>query len=103
MMAKTNEPIKQDSSMHVPVLVFTIIFWGCLAVGAAGMDSFIGTVGAVLMIVFSYLIYLIVSCCCSDVRGYMLNMKAFDDYKTMYDGMVNGKGYFSFWIQCYHY
>ena len=59
LMAKTNEPIKKDSSMHAPVLVCTIIFWGCLSVGAAGMNSFIGTVGAIVMMVLSYLIYLV--------------------------------------------
>jgi hypothetical protein len=27
----------------------------------------------------------------------------FDDYKQTYDKMVKGKGYFTFWIECYHY
>ena len=98
MMAKTNKPIKQDSSMHAPVLVTNLIFWTCLAVGAAGSDSFIGTAGAIAMIVVSYLIYLIAVCCCSDMKGYINNLKAFDDYKNTYDAMVNGKGFFTFWI-----
>ena len=98
MMAKTNKPIKQDSSMHAPVLVTNLIFWTCLAVGAAGFNSFIGMYGAIAMMVFSYSIYLIAICFCSDMKSYITNLKAFDDYKKTYDAMVNGKGFFTFWI-----
>ena len=41
MMAKTNEPIKQDSSMHTPVLVTNLILWAGIAVGAAGSGGFL--------------------------------------------------------------
>jgi hypothetical protein len=30
-------------------------------------------------------------------------MKKFEQYQETYDQMVKGKGYFSFWIECYHY
>ena len=30
-------------------------------------------------------------------------MKKFDQYQETYDQMVKGKGYFTFWIECYHY
>ena len=32
-----------------------------------------------------------------------MNLRSFDDYKKTYDLMINGKGYFSFWIECYHH
>ena len=84
--------------MHAPVLVTSLIFWACLGVGAAGFNSFIGSVGSIVMMVLSYLVYIVAVCCCSDMKGYINNLKAFDNYKNTYDTMVEGKGYFSFWI-----
>ena len=103
MMAKSNEPIKQEPSKHIPVLVTTLIVWAAFGVGGAGVNNFFSSTITGVIIGISYLIYLCVTCCCSDVRGYITNMKAFDDYKNMYDMMVNGKGFFTFWIECYHY
>lgn len=40
VMMKNNEPIKQEPSKHVPVLVTSILFWCGIAVGAAGVGSF---------------------------------------------------------------
>ena len=103
MMAKTNDPIKQDSSVHAPVLVTNLIFWAGIAVSGAGSNNFLVAGAVAAIIVVSYLIYLIAVCCCSDMKGYINNLKAFDDYKKTYDGMVAGKGFFTFWIECYHY
>lgn len=47
--------------------------------------------------------YINTALCCSDIKEYINNLKKFDDYKETYDKMVNGKGYFRFWIECYHY
>ena len=94
MMAKTNEPIKQDSSIHTAVLIFSLIVWACLGIGGAGMNSFVGFGGSIAMIIISYFAYLITACCCSDIKGYLTNIQAFDDYKKIYDIMVSGKGYF---------
>jgi len=30
-------------------------------------------------------------------------MKKFDDYQQTYNRMVQGQGFFKFWIECYHY
>ena len=97
-MMKNNDPVKQDSSMHVPVIVASILFWAGIIVGAVGLDNFLEAVITGVIIGITYLIYLIVSCCCSDMRGYVTNLQAFDDYKKIYDTMVNGKGFFSFYI-----
>ena len=50
------------------------------------------------MLIGGYLVYAGVSICLSDIRGYITNLKKFDDYKTTYDKMVAGRGYFNFWI-----
>jgi hypothetical protein len=34
----------------------------------------------------------------SDIRGYITNLKKFEEYKTIYDSMVAGRGFFHFWI-----
>lgn len=103
VMMKNNDPIPQESSVHLPILITTILFWAGIAVGAAGSGSFLEGAVVGVIIGITYLIYLITACCCSDIKGYITNLKAFDDYKKIYDGMVEGKGYFSFYIQCYHY
>ena len=103
MMSKTNEPIKQESSKHFPVVITSLMVWAGIAVGAIGLNNFFQAAVTGVIIGISYLIYIIATCCCSDVRGFITNLKAFDDYKNMYDIMVNGKGYFNFWIECYHY
>lgn len=102
-MMKNNVPVKQDSSLHVPVIVVSIIFWAGIVVVAAGSSNFLDAVAIGVIIGLTYLLYLIISICCSDIRGYITNLKRFDEYKSMYDKMVNGQGYFHFWIQCYHY
>lgn len=102
-MMKNNEPVKQDSSMHVPIIVTSILFWAGIIVGAIGANSFLTDVLVGVIIGISYVIYLCTACVGSDVRGYITNLKAFDDYKNIYDLMINGKGFFSFYICCYHY
>ena len=89
--------------MHVPVILTSLLIWGAIGVGAAGVNSFLTTAAVGGIIGVSYILYIVSSCLCSDIRGFITNMKAFEDYKNMYDLMVNGKGYFTFCIECYHY
>lgn len=100
---QANVPIKQSPSMHLPVVIFNIIFIGCLIVGIIGLNKFLGVGGTAGMIAGSYALYLIIGCCCSDLREYLSNMKRFDNYQETYNQMVRGKGFFRFWIECYHY
>jgi|LakMenEpi03Aug12_release.lakeMendotaPanAssembly.Ray.scaffolds.fasta_scaffold374706_1 hypothetical protein len=81
--------------MHVNVIIVTLIFFAGVGIGVGGMGTlFQETTGPILLIVIPYLIYLIVSICCSSTRGFITNLKKFDDYKETYDKMVKGRGYF---------
>lgn len=71
--------------------------------GAICLYSFLSLTIFIAMVVISYTVYLCVACCCSDIKGYIENMKKFDSYQETYDNMVKGQGYFTFWIECYHY
>jgi hypothetical protein len=48
-------------------------------------------------------VYWIASICCSSIREYISNIKKFEQYQALYNQMVKGRGYFHFWIECYHY
>lgn len=81
-VAKTNVPIKLGSSMHVPVIVTTILFFAGIGIGIGGMGRiFTDNAGPICLIVIPYVIYLIFSICCSATRGFITNLKKFDDYK----------------------
>lgn len=73
-----------------------------VVVAILGMNSFLGVDLAFGLMGGLYLIYLIVGCCCSDIKNYIQNMKRFDSYQVTYDNMVKGQGFFEFWIECYH-
>lgn len=98
-----NEPIKREGSLHIAVIVGSVIFLGCLVVGAVGFTSFLTTSSAAIIIVISYLIYIGLSIFCSDLRNYISNMKPNAQYEQTYNKMVLGRGFFVFWIECYHY
>lgn len=98
MVAKTNVPIKQDSSMHTAVVIGTLLFIAGIIVGAIGFGNFLVDYSTALVICIPYLVYLICAVCLSDIRGYITNLKKFDDYKKTYDGMVAGRGFFRFYI-----
>jgi hypothetical protein len=78
---QTNTPIKQSSSLHLPVVVFNLIFLACLAVGLVGLNHFLDLGAMIGMIAGSYLVYLIVGICCSDIKDYVHNSKRFDNYQ----------------------
>jgi hypothetical protein len=93
-----NIPVKQNSSLHLPVVIFNVIFMACLIVGLIGLGAFLDIGAMIGMIVGSYLVYLIIGCCCSDIKDYVQNTKKFDDFQATYNQMVRGKGFFRFWI-----
>ena len=100
---QTNHPFRQDASRHIPLLAGTVILIAGIAVGAAGVRSFLTVPGSVILIIISYIIYLACGCAFSELREYLSNMKHLDDYQQTYSNMVQGRGYFKFSIQCYHY
>ena len=87
-MMKNNHPIRQPASYHITVLVASLIGWGGLIVGAVGANNFLNIFATVAIVIASYIVYLCVSYHCSDAKDYLQNMKAFMEYKEMYDKMV---------------
>lgn len=99
LIAKSNIPVKQDASFHTATIVGSVIMIAGVIVGAVGFRKFLVedyTVG--LVIGLPYLFYLIAVIAMSDIRGYITNLKKFEDYKVIYDSMVAGRGFFHFWI-----
>lgn len=97
-IAKTNVPIKQDASSHIQIIIVTVIMIVGVVVGAVGFRVFLPDYGSGILIGVSYLIYILVVIFGSDIRGYITNLKRFDEYKEIYDSMVVAKGFFIFWI-----
>lgn len=85
------------------VVIFNLVFIGWLVTGMIGLNNFLSLGLVIGLICGLYVLYLIIGCCCSDIKEYIHNMKKFDQYQETYDQMVKGRGYFSFWIECYHY
>lgn len=102
-VAQTNVPVKQDSSMHTGTIFGTILMVAGVVVGAIGFRKFLVEYATGLVIGLPYLVYLLIVIFASDIRGYITNLKKFEDYKEIYDSMVAAKGFFIFWIECYHY
>lgn len=76
----------------------TVIFLSCLIVGAVGFKNFLTAVTTAVIIGIAYLIYLVLSIFCSDLRNYINNMKPNSQYEQTYNKMVRGRGFFVFWI-----
>jgi hypothetical protein len=77
----SNVPQKQPASLHLCIVVFNCIFYALLALGIIGLNSFLDRTPAIIMIVVSYCFYLVVTCCCNDIRSYISNIKSFDSYQ----------------------
>lgn len=77
---QTNQPIKQEPSLHIVLAVVTVILVVCFAVAAAGFNKFISSGGCIALFVVSYVLYLILGLCCSDLRSYLHNMKRNAEY-----------------------
>ena len=100
---QTNHPAKRDASKHIPLAAGTVILIAGVAVGVAGVHSFLTVAGSVILIVISYIIYLACGCAFSELREYISNLKHLDDYQQTFSKMAQGRGYFKFSIECYHY
>jgi len=61
---KTNMPLKQESSIHLPVVIGNILFFIGTGAGIALM-MIMKVVGFIGIIIGTYLIYICLSCCCS--------------------------------------
>ena len=85
-----NEPIKQPSSMHINVVISSIILYAWVIVIAIGLYNFLDIGLAFGLFAAFYVIYFCCSCCCSDIKEYINNMKPFDHYQGTYDQMVKG-------------
>lgn len=102
---KTNQPIKVGSSWHVTLIIVSLLFFAGIIVGAVGYSTFFQySIGGVIGVILgTFALYVILAICCSNIRGYISNLKKFEEYKQTYDQMVAGRGFFVFWIECYHY
>ena len=85
-----NEPIKQPSSMHINVVISSIILYAWVIVVGIGLYNFLDIGLAFGLFAAFYVIYFCCSCCCSDIKEYINNMKPFDHYQGTYDQMVKG-------------
>jgi hypothetical protein len=102
--SKTNVPVRAEPSIPRCIAITNLVFLGFLLFGIVGYYSFLFPMEVMFVFLIpTYLIYLISVCCCSDIKHYIENMKSFQQYQPTYDKMANGQGYFTFWIECYHY
>jgi hypothetical protein len=76
-IAKTNIPMKQSASMHIPVIVVTLLLIAGIIIGIILFGKYHIPSGGAILIVGSYLIYLAVTICMSDIRGYITNLRQF--------------------------
>ena len=79
-MMKKNDPVKLDSSKHVAVVVVSILLLAAIIVCAIGFNNFLSALAFGLILGLTYLLYIIIAICCSDTRGYITNLKRFDEY-----------------------
>ena len=100
---QTNQPVKQNASLHIVLGVMTGILIAGFVIGGVGFNKFLSMGGSVGIILGSYVLYLILGLCCSDIREYISNTKRNAEYEATYSKMVKGRGFFKFWIECYHY
>ena len=97
-VAQQNIPQKQENSNHPSIIVGSIILWAAIILVAAGSNNFLTGAAVGIIFAISYIVYLCCVCCCNDIKGYITNLKKFDEYATLYQSMVDGKGFFRFWI-----
>lgn len=95
---QTNQPVKQDASLHIALAIMTVILIIGFVVGAVGFNSFLTVGGSIGIFAAGYVLYLIFGLCCSDLREYISNTKRNTEYEATYNRMVKGRGFFKFWI-----
>lgn len=89
--------------MHTVSILGTLLMIGGIVAFAIGFRKYFQDFIAYVILGLPYLVYLLLALRCSDVKGYISNLKKFIEYKKTYDAMIKGTGYFVFWIECYHY
>lgn len=103
MKTHSNVPTKVRPQLHLPVVFANIIFLAGLVVGLVDLNSFLTIGASIIIIVSSYLVYIIVTFWFSEVRRYLSNSKRMEEYEGTFNKMKAGKGFFTFKIKCYHY
>jgi hypothetical protein len=84
-------------SKHLGPLVGTIILFGCTAGGAYMFSVKIIPVWVLpIMIIASYILYLITGVIWNKTVTYLKNSKTFEDYQAVYYRMKSSHGYFLF-------
>jgi hypothetical protein len=100
---KKNIPVQVSGSKHWPVLIGTILFIAALVVMAIGLGKFLKTSSAAGIACGGFAVYLLLSILCSSIRAFIFNLKRLADYESLYNRMRQGRAYFVFFIECYHY
>jgi len=85
-------------SKHILILIMTIIMIGGIVVAIIGLNKFLQLYMVAILIAAPFLLYIGITFCCSQIRGYIFNLKKFDQYQNIYNTMKLGKGYFTFFI-----
>ncbi len=98
-----NVPVKQQSSYHMAAIVVSFVLIGGIIVAAVGFMNFLDLGGTIALIAGTYFLYAFFAICCSDIRSYVSNMKKIGQYANTYQKIRNGRGFFKFYIECYHY
>lgn len=95
--------MKVESSKHWKVLAGTIFLFAGIAVMAVGMRGVLDLGPSLGAVGVGVVLYVILAVCCSDIRKYIFNLKRLADYEATYNKMRQGRAYFVFSIECYHY
>ena len=97
-----NTPRKLENSIHkwtlgmsIYMLLGVIAGAVCLALGLIQSSPLIAPI---VIMVHAYVLYIILSICCSDTRGYIMNTKPVTLYQECYDSMVRSAPCFRFHI-----
>ena len=95
---QTNQPVKKEASLHVALAIATALFIAGLAIGGAGYKNYLEVGGVIGVMVGCWFFYVLIALCYSDLRAYLHNTKRNAEYEYTYNKMVQGKGFFKFWI-----
>lgn len=72
---QTNTPVKKDSSLHIPLIIGTILLIILIGVGIGGLNNYFKFHVTIIFVGGGYLAYLLLSLYCGDLRQYISNMK----------------------------
>jgi hypothetical protein len=97
---------EEKSSIHCQALVATLLLIAGLVTGLVVYfyTDVQLSVGALIGICAgTYLLYLIVGCCCNSLGSYLGNIDRGENFESYYEWIRNGVGHFWFHAECYHY